>query len=54
MFVDEEVQIDVRRWLRDGRAPVYEEPDIPRLLDTIAASCQACAGLASGFCFRSP
>jgi hypothetical protein len=48
MFIDEKVRIDDDQWLQDARAPVYEQPDLPRLLDRIAVSCPVCTGLGFG------
>lgn len=39
MFIDEEVREDQLQLYEDDTAPYYGQPDIPRLLDSIAASC---------------
>ena len=45
MFIAEEERLDQDRLLQDDRAPVFPQPDIPRLLDVIAVSCPVCTGL---------
>ena len=39
MFIDEEVREDQLQLYQDDTAPYYGQPDISRLLDSIAASC---------------
>ena len=39
MFTDEGVRYNESQLYYDDKTPVYEQHDIPQLLDTIAASC---------------